>query len=272
MTDWKERTLAHWDKINRLAERRFGRGSLAEEAALAVLDGLEANGWQRVSCFRNQASFSTFLLAVSARLLEDFSRKKFGRVRPPLWVKRFGGMWEKLFAALCLERLPLVDAVAVVMQRQENADPAEIETAAHQLLARIPDCGIFRGRETSFTEDNCPGEPDEDDAPHQSVEEREQSGLFAAVYQLILGQEVTEADQKLLDGWCQTQFFLKSDERLLLKLCYQDGLTVSRAGAMLGLNRFQAHGRMRRLLVRIKEAFAESGLDKVIVPLLDENA
>ena len=47
---------------------------------------------------------------------------------------------------------------------------------------------------------------------------------------------------------------------MLLKLCYQEGLGVTEAGRMLGLTRFQAHGRMRRLLERLKAEFSRTGL------------
>ncbi|HKJ64191.1 MAG TPA: hypothetical protein VJ969_02235 [Desulfopila sp.] len=38
--DWKKTVLAHWDLINSMAARRFGSTTLAEEAALFVLEGL----------------------------------------------------------------------------------------------------------------------------------------------------------------------------------------------------------------------------------------
>lgn len=269
MADWKERTMTHWQKIEAMAVRRFGAGPLAEEAALAVLDGLEENGWQRVSVFQGQSSFISFLLAVSGRLLEDFARKKFGRVRPPLWVRSFGGIWEKLFQALCLERLPVGDAVEVVLQRQFTVRRAEIEEAAYQLLARIVDCGMARGLEVAFDEESLPEDAGEDKSPHRSAEMKEQRELFAAIYQLILGQENGEPGESRLRRYLDLQVSVTAEEKLLLKLCYQDGLTVSEAGKMLGMTRFQAHGRMRRLLGRLDEAFARSGLDEPLLTMLD---
>ena len=269
LANWKERTLAHWGKINAMAARRFGSGPLAEEAALAVLDGLEANGWQRVSAYQGQASFASFVLAVSARLLEDFARKRFGRVRPPQWVKSFGGIWEKLFEALCLKRLSVPDAVEGVLQRQSTARQAEIETAAYQLLARIPDCGMAHGLEVNFTEKSLPEDTRVGNTPHHSVEHREQKELFQAVYQIILGHDQGEADRDTLKRYLDLKISLTVEEKLLLRLCYQDGLKISEAGKMLSMNRFQAHGRMRRLLARLKEEFARNGLAESLCTMLD---
>ncbi len=137
-----------------MAARRFGEGVLAEEAALAVIDGLKADNWHRLRAYNEQATLTTFVRTLTVRLLEDFARKRFGRVRPPLWVKTFGGIWEKLFTALCLERLPVAEAVEIVLQRQTDAGKKEIESAAYDLLARIPDCGMHQGLEVAYEEEN----------------------------------------------------------------------------------------------------------------------
>jgi RNA polymerase sigma factor (sigma-70 family) len=268
--DWKERSLAHWGKINAMAVRRFGRGPLAEEAALAVIDGLEAENWQRVRAFQGLASFSSFIMTLSARLLEDFARKRFGRVRPPLWVQTFGGIWPKLFQALCLERLPVIEAVEVVHQRQTSAEKSGIETAAYQLLARIPDCGMARGLEVAYEEEELPAEIGGEAGPARAVETRERQELFQAIFQLVLKQENGEVGNTVLEKCRAFRITLSPEERLLLQLCYQDGLGVAEAGKMLGLTRFQAHGRMRRLLERLKMELSRTGLAEVLRPLLAE--
>jgi RNA polymerase sigma factor (sigma-70 family) len=270
VVDWKERTLAHWDKINALTVRRFGRGLLAEEAALAVINGLEADNWQRVRAFQGQAAFPSFLLAISARLVEDFARKRYGRVRPPLWVQAFGGIWHKLFQALCLERLSVNDAVEVVYQRQVAAEKMTIETAAYELLARIPDCGMARGLEVAFEEEEPTTNKGGGTGPADMIETREQKELFRAIFQLVLGQEQGAVGEELLKKYRMVKMHLGPEEKLLLRLCYQDGLGVSEAGEMLGMTRFQVHGRMRRLLQRLHAEFQRCGLAEVLRPMLEE--
>ena len=267
--DWKERTLLQWDKINALAVRRFGRSPLAEEAALAVIDGLAAEDWQRVRVFSGQASFSSFILAISARLFEDFARKRFGRVRPPLWVQTFGGIWQRLFQALCLERLPVNDAVEIVHQRQVAAEKTAVEAAAYELLARIPDCGMARSLEVAYEEEALVDDDDGAAGPAGTLESREQKEMFQAVFQLVLGQELRTDGDDLLQKYRMLQTNLPPEEKLLLKLCFQDGLGVTEAGAMLGMTRFQVHGRMRRLLARLQAEFARCGLAEILRPMLD---
>ena len=40
-----------------MAVRRFGEGVLAEEAALAVIDGLRADNWHRFTAYNEKATF-----------------------------------------------------------------------------------------------------------------------------------------------------------------------------------------------------------------------
>ncbi len=270
MVDWKERTLSHWDKINALAARRFGSGPLAEEAALEVLEGLALDDWQRVRAYAGQASFVSFILTISARLLEDFARKRFGRVRPPLWVKVFGGFWLRLFQALCLERVPMHDAVELVHQCQQETEKAAIETAAYELLARIPDCGMAQGLEVAFEDEMPLGGDDGRVGLAGRLEDREQQELFRAIFQLALGREEDIVNEELLGKYRLASLGLVPEEKLLLKLCFQDELRVSDAGKMLGMNRFQAHGRMRRLLARLQTALQDCNLGEALRPMLEE--
>lgn len=267
LTEWKVKALAQWNTINNMAVRRFGEGALAEEAAIAVMDGLQADNWRRLRAYKGKASFVTFVRTLTTRLLEDFARKRFGRVRPPLWVKSFGGFWEKLFRALCLERLKVEDAVEVVLQRQMTASKKEIENAAYHLLARIPDCGIGQGMEIAFEEIEQSWEDSAGD-PGQSVEERQITEMFGAVFQLVLGEKKSKGSDSLLKKFKQLRVRLSPDEKILLKLCYQDGFGVTQAGKILGMSRFQAHGRMRRLMTRLKEEFERVGLSQELLLLL----
>ncbi len=266
MTDWKEKTLAHWHSINKMAVRRFGEGTLAEEAALAVMDGLSADDWRRVTVFAGRSSFSSFVMTLTARLLEDFARKRFGRVRPPLWVKSLGGIWEKLFTALCLERLRPIEAVEVVLQRHVQAIKKEVEDAAYQLLAKIPACGKSQGIEVTYEEGMVYST--DTSVEGRGTEEEEKKKLFSMVCQLIFSVDDIEISSVFQKKFKALKIHLSSEEQLLLKLCFQDDLNVTEAGKMLGLTRFQAHGKMRRLMQRLKEEFERVGLDDELLLFL----
>lgn len=62
---------------------------------------------------------------------------------------------------------------------------------------------------------------------------------------------------------------LTPEERLLLRLVFQEGLSVTEAGSRLGLNANQTHGRLRRLLERIRSVWQALGLDQTFKGLLE---
>ncbi len=266
---WHQQALAHWELINRLAGRRFPGSALAEEAALFVLNRLAADDWRRLRAFTGESTLATYIAALSFRLLEDFARARFGRSTPPLWVRRLGGIWLTLFRLLCLERFTPDEAVALVHQQQAG-DPRQIERAAYQLLGEIPSCGEHRGDAPGGGAETDLRVGDEADCPEQEqrLTEREREQLFATLGRVVFDEAVADSGSRLLARVVAANIELAPRERLLLKLCFRDGVAVTEAGRMLGWNRFQVHGRLRRLLERLRRELARVGLEEELRLLL----
>lgn len=268
LPSWQQQALSHWPMINRLAARRFPQGELAEEAALFVMDKLAEKDWLRMRSFAGQSSLATYLAAVTFRLLEDFARKRQGRIKPPLWVRRLGGIWMSLFRLLCLERFSPTDAVEILISRQSCA-AAVAEKAAYQLLGEIPDCGSYHGEATELTEESVIEEKQtESSHPELKFDQEEREQCLQSLASVIFAEENSVPPTHLFERLLQANVRLEPQERLMLKLCFRDGLAVAEAGRMLGWNRHQVHGRLRRLLQRLRQDFAEAGLDKELRLLL----
>lgn len=268
MTPWQEQALTQWDMINRMARRRFQQASLAEEAALFVMDGLAQDDWRRLQAFTGRSTLATYVGALTIRLLEDFARSRFGRVKPPLWIRHLGGIWMSLFRLLCLERFSPDQAVALV----SNQQPGQVKTteeAAYRILGEIPSCGQHQGEEVAYCEETTPPGPEgECSAQELQLEQTERRQLFSVLGRLFFGDTEEGIDPRLLERVAGVGIRLEPQERLLLKLCYRDGIAVAEAGRMLGLNRHQTHGRLRRLLERLRQDFAAAGLDQELRLLL----
>ena len=265
LNDWKEKTLDQWKLINTLSQKRFGDRPLAEEAALAVMERLLENDGKRVRSYEGKAPFAAYIGAISWRLLEDFSRKKFGRRRPPLWIRNLGGIWLKLYRLLCLERVDITEAVEIIDQAQTRTATKDIDTAAWRIRQEVVDCGSHQGLEVGeeFVDGANPSGPDQ---VHQ-VEKEQTEGLFRLLFSVLTdsGDELVEDN---LDRLCEVSIELKPEEKLMLKLVYQDEVGVGRAAKMLGYNRDQMNGRLRRLLIRIREHFEQAGLSRELLELL----
>jgi hypothetical protein len=269
LIDWKEKAMSHWGLINRLAGRRFSRDVIAEEAALFVINRLEDNDWQRLKSYGGSASLATYISTLTFRLLEDFARKKFGRLRPPLWIRNLGGVWELLFRFLCQERLPVHEAVEHVRDRIPAQEMSSIEDSARTIRALVTDCGRHRDREVSLDEEHDSSGPETE--PQQlRLEEAERDRFFTVLFKKVMG---TDRDEKITGSLARVMsagVHLEAEERLLLKLCFQDAIGVAEAGRMLGMNRYQVHGRLRRLLSRLRADFDKVGISRELRVLLEE--
>jgi len=248
--DYQAEVDVHRDFINKMAQKRFWQNVVAEEAALAVTRALAENDWAILKKYRGDASFATFVKAVVIAELENFAAKKFGRRRPPLWVTRLGGLWEKLYIALCHEGATADEAAEFVRANMTGVSGAEAKAAARQLLRRIP------GTETAATPlENAPPSPT-----------RESGEALAMLLQPLLdgGPQTVGALGK---AWRAANFNISSEERLFLKMCCQDGLPVAQAGRLLGMGRFQAAARMRHLLARLRRECERAGLYREMLSL-----
>lgn len=141
----RKRVIKHWDLINRPAGRRFSDANMADEAALLALDALKSDDWRRVKPYQGRSRFTTFLAVIVNRLLEDFSRKRFGRPRPPKWVKDGGPLLIHVYRLLCEERYSFDEAVEMAISTSPGGRDEDMATAcAETILAKIPNCGRRR--------------------------------------------------------------------------------------------------------------------------------
>lgn len=267
----KNRVLEHWDLLDRLAQRRFRDQNLADEALLFVQQALADDDWRRVRAYRGEVEFSRFLSHVTYRLLEDFARHKFGRVRPPVWLKRMGSLWLRVFQLLCLERRSVGDVLETLAGgRRPERDPAAVKEATAAILSRIPSCGSKSAQKVSVDNELVEAEMSQDPALHNLDPEEHaakvESAAALAAFSIILdplgvNEENLEsgAFRKLLET-LRSNLELCDEDRFFLCLIYQDGLNVSAAGRRLQLRADQAHGRLQRILGRIRSAVETAGL------------
>lgn len=261
--------FAHWELIDKLAGRRFRDNNIALEAAQFVLEKLGENEWERVRQLRDQGALRAYLASVIRRLLEDFARSRFGRrARVPEWIRSLGFLWEKIYRLLCLEGHSRQDVLEILRDSAPGGrDDHVIRDAVSVIRRKVPDCG-------HPTE---PGERTGLDAGHATVRAQEQVSsddstrmeIIASIYNALLqpdepppaadiaGElEAIERLRQLLN--------LSSEERLILRMVYEDGLKVTEAGRLLGIGSHAIHGRLRRLMTRIRQACEAAGVEGLL--------
>ncbi len=270
--DMKAKVFAHLKLIDTLASKKFPDSSLSEEAAFFVLDQLEQNDWHRVRGFQGKSKFSSFLAVLSNRLLNDFSRKKFGRVRPPVWVKKLGGIWLEVFKWLCLERLTPSETVVTMQCEVPDRSAQEIEEAAHTILLKISSCGEMRGKEEQVDNEVLDYLDQEGGDASSSIEDtlqhRDQELMLDALFQDLLAEDqqcdtLHAGVQRLQEAGIE----LTHEDRLLLRLRFSEGMTFQAVGDLLGINEQKVRRKIKSLLEMLRENFVKSGLDDLLLDI-----
>jgi DNA-directed RNA polymerase specialized sigma24 family protein len=285
--DWRKLVLDEsaqgLELIDSLAKRRFNHGVLAEEAATYVIEHLAENNWQRCSNFKGNSQAKTYLHSLIVNLLEEFSRKRFGRPRPPAWLKRQGELWINLWKQLCLERQSLPE----LLHRYEQTGLYQrewIEQVARVIKARIPRCGEYRFEApnmdsitnlTSLDADNQVIETPEDHLCRYPFEMRAETELFLVIQAVLqvepsndifseasvkkLNNDVCDVHNKLTQ--LRESLVLSDEEIIVLRMVYADGLSKKAVSRALGLPSHQAGLIVNKAMTRIRSAVEKCELD-----------
>ncbi len=271
---YRKSVLGLHQRLDRLANRIFPDPNMADEAFLYMMEKLEENDWARVKKYKGHGKLESFILATAYNLFQDYSRMKFSRPRVPAWIRRQGVLWEEVYRLLCLERMP-TDHVIQHLSISGGVDrnPDVIEEAASMIREGVADCGKA-GKGVVSTSD----EQLERLMRDHSKTSYDPEKLLMAAQRIFLTERIADflfADGDMPgdanDGHWQKKMgesvrelrnllSLSTEERLLLRLVHQEGLSVSAAGRMLGLNSNQVSGMFRRLKQRISKGFKKTGI------------
>ncbi|EGB16117.1 hypothetical protein DND132_2914 [Pseudodesulfovibrio mercurii] len=269
--------LANWERLAALSRRRFSDENLADEALLYVSGELERDDWKRLRSFEGRSSFGSYLLHVAARLLEDFSRKKFGRVRPNKWVLERGGIWLTLFRMLCLERQDgerVADVLAAGAPGGRSRD--FVRRAVVDIRVHVPDCGrsTLPLAADGVSVDDLPGDGQAAGTgnPAADLSGRQRESVLASLSWMVGDELAPEngAATRLADKVADAGRTLRLDaeDRLFLKMIYREGMNVSAAGRMLEWSASRSHSRLKSLLRELREAFDGAGIGEEIFALI----
>ena len=264
--DWAALVLQpNWlSKIDQLALRRFTQQGLAEEASAYVLDKLSADNWARCQSYTGKAKPETFVITVINHLLEEFSRSRFGRPRPPEWLKREGELWVRIWKMLCLERQPMPSIADQLSHAAERA--AEfVHSIMRTIKGRIPSCGQSH-REIAADEEVPESVYGTEHTFESALDQHQLEDTLLLVHELLLGDfcpsKNTMQHTNTPEQWQQlrSQLALSDEECLLLKMVYQQGLKLKLVARALDMPDYQPGRLLKQLHQRIADCFRESGI------------
>jgi hypothetical protein len=254
--DWPARLTAR-------ARRRFGDTPDAEAAYNFALDAISRDDWARLrEKFRGSGTAEGFMAITFLNLLEEYAVRKYGRKRAPAWVQRMGGLWKRIFELLCLRRLDPERIVELLCARDPH-EPAQVRSAIADVRGRIPGCGESLGEQT---QEDAPEPEPVLATPASALEEGELrhllhvlAGLFGrgADAPALLTEGTRQARARIAE--LEGSLSLTGEERLLLRLVYQENCTIPEAARSLRLNERTARRAHARVIERLRDALERHG-------------
>lgn len=212
---------------------------------LSADDGDEFSSWVRLrlledDCailakFRGLSTFKTFLVTVIQRLFLDWRIKEWGKWRPTADARRVG-------------------PVAIELERLVLRDHLEFEQAAETLISRG----------TAVSREECdrawaelPRRPARQRAGEQALDA---VPAPVAVRDPIVVEEQFASAGKARSALADAIPALTPQEQLIIRLRFQDGVTVARIAQLIGEEQKPLYRRIEQILARLRASLTAAGV------------
>jgi hypothetical protein len=260
---WPARLMAR-------ARRRYGNTPDAEAAYNHAFEAVSLDDWARLrDGYRGSGSAEGFLAITFLNLIEEYSVRKYGRPRAPAWIQRLGGVWSRVYELLCLRRAA-PEAIVDQLCARPGHDAALVRRAIVEVRGRVTGCGERVGEHNVDEEI----EPEPSSAtPASALERSEMAHLLAVLGGLFArpdgpaGPSPGEPDPprgRERIAALETGVQLATQERLLLRLIYEENCTIPEAARSLSLNERTARRMHERLMAQLREALSRHGFDTAL--------
>lgn len=246
--------VAHLDTIDRIV------GALASKHLMSPDERDDFQGWVRMKLVEDdyatirkhqgRSSLGTYLSAVIANLLHDRRIHEWGKWRPSAAARGAGPIGVRLERLIRRDGLSFDTAVSILRSRNGVAiDDRE--------LARLA---------ASFPERSRPRIEPDSETTARAV------GSLAADDRVVAGERARH-QKHVLDALEQSLGTLATEDRVILKLRFWEGLTVADISRALGLEQRPLYRRMERLIALLRGSLEAAGVTGIEVgQLLEEEA
>jgi RNA polymerase sigma factor for flagellar operon FliA len=224
-----ERMIRYVARRHRLSEAEAD--DFAGEVKLALIEG----DYEVLARFQAHSSLRTYLMTVVQRLFLDYRRKSWGKWRPSAEAQRRGPVALRLEMLLYRDGLSFDEAVETLQTNFAATESrAELAELAHELPPRPR-----RRPEAGGVLATVPA--GESASPEVQVE----GALTAARTQALIAEVMAT---------------LPAQERLVLRLRFEDGLSVADIARMLKLDQRPLYRRVEGLLASFRACLQGRGL------------
>lgn len=233
--DYQQLLVQNLDLVERIvlfvARKHRLSNADTEEFASVVRFKLVDRDFAILRKFQGRSALGTYMTIVIERLCLDFCVAKWGKWRPSASARRLGGV------ALLLEQLIVRDGVTfdeAVGTLQTNHRVSHTREELHALLLQLPP-RFARQAGAADGFERCPADA-VDHQDDRAIMERVETALVRAVSTL------------------------DPEDRLILKLRFEDGRPVAQIARSLGVRSKPLYGRIERIIAALRIQLQREGI------------
>ncbi len=197
--------------------------------------------------FEGRSTLKTYLVTVIQRLYLDFQIHRYGKWRPSRRAMRLGPL------AIALDRLLHRDGKTLYeatewLRSQGFGEPSLDELAA--LARQIPN----QRRRPRL----------------EQLERAEEVACDGGVEERLLARDRQRAARRIGNALGRALDALPDEERLMLRLRFEEEMTVRAIATQLGIEARQLYSRFERLIAKLRRTLEQAGIDKsAAIPLFE---
>jgi RNA polymerase sigma factor (sigma-70 family) len=222
----------------------------AGECFLFVCEQLSANGCRRLRHFEpaGPAKFSTWLRVVARNLCLDWRRKEIGRPRVLRSVSRLGALDQQVVDCVYERGMSLRETLLTLQASHPKLTEEQLSDSLQRVRESLSarQLWLLGRRHTKI----------------QSLERDSATGDGTVATQIAASDPSPEALAEFAErrsALTRALSCLDKDERLLLRLRYEEGLTLEQVSRLAGLGNAQrADRRIKEILERLREDMSEA--------------
>jgi RNA polymerase sigma factor (sigma-70 family) len=210
----------------------------AEELRSIVHLRLVENDYAILRSYEGRSSFATFISIVVQRMALDYRIHAWGKWHASAEAKRLGALAVELEQIIRRDGRTIDEAVALLAPKHEGVTRQSLQS----LLARLPErAARRRDVELDQAESTAVSDADGVDEPVMAEERRSASERLSLLMTALMAR-------------------VPDDERLILQLRFEGGMTVAQIARALGLDQKLTYRRIERRMRDIKEELLHAGI------------
>lgn len=210
----------------------------ADEFAAVVKLKLVDNDYAIVRAYEARSSFSTYINIVIQRLALDYCIHVWGKWHPSAEAKRIGPLAIELEQLLLRDGRTIDEALVILSPKHGGLTRESLQTIAERLPERPPrhrDVGLEKAESVAVTK------PAEVEEPLFAGDRRRASERVSSIMSAVIAR-------------------LPEDERLILQLRFEGGMTVPQIARALGLDQKLTYRRIEKRMRDIRLELERAGI------------